>query len=236
MELSKEEKSKLLADFLHRTAFHYVMWFNQVASVIGNGGAYKCLGQVYGQFAEIQKKRYGRIFAENTTNISNLTEKDMDSLLENTALNWLAADGLWFQSLEFSYGLDVAKTCNDSTWAEFSPFEAWSIKNYLGMEENSGLSGLKTALQFRLYAWINKQSVRGETDNSFIFSMDECRVQVTRKRKGLEDYPCKSAGIIEFTKFAAAIDSRIGTECICCPPDNHPGDYFCAWRFFLKQG
>lgn len=59
------------------------------------------------------------------------------------------------------------------------------------------------------------------------------RVQAARKRKGLEDYPCKSGGLVEYTYFARAIDSRITTECITCPPDPHPDDYFCAWRFYM---
>jgi len=101
------------------------------------------------------------------------------------------------------------------------------------MPDNPGLEGLKVALQFRLYAFINKQSISNETESSFEFYMNECRVQVARKRKGLEDYPCKSGGMIEYTSFAEAIDSRIKTECISCPPDAHPETYYCGWKFYI---
>ncbi|MFW5855438.1 MAG: DUF6125 family protein, partial [Thermodesulfobacteriota bacterium] len=47
------------------------------------------------------------------------------------------------------------------------------------------------------------------------------------------DYPCKSAGLVEYSYFAAGIDPRIRTECIGCPPDPHPEDWFCAWRFTM---
>jgi hypothetical protein len=63
--------------------------------------------------------------------------------------------------------------------------------------------------------------------------MNDCRVQSARKRKGLDDYPCKSAGIIEYSTFAAAIDTRIKTECIGCPPDKHPDEWYCAWKFSI---
>ncbi|MDY6851062.1 MAG: DUF6125 family protein, partial [Thermodesulfobacteriota bacterium] len=33
--------------------------------------------------------------------------------------------------------------------------------------------------------------------------------------------------------FAQTMDPRIKTECVSCPPDPHPGDYVCAWRFSL---
>ncbi len=110
---------------------------------------------------------------------------------------------LWFQAVEFTKGMKDAKHCNDSCWAQFSPFEAWSIKRMLNLPENPGLEGLKKALQFRLYAFINEQSFAEETTDSFIFRMDQCRVQNARKRKGLDDYPCKSGGIVEYTTFAS---------------------------------
>ncbi len=65
--------------------------------------------------------------------------------------------------------------------------------------------------------------------------MMDCRVQSARKRKKLDDYPCKSAGLVEYTTFAETIDSRIHTECIACPPDKHPDDWYCSWRFTIKE-
>ena len=70
--------------------------------------------------------------------------------------------------------------------------------------------------------------------DSLVYQMNECRVQSTRKRKGLDDYPCKSAGLVEYTYFARSIDDRIRTECIGCPPDPHPEEWYCAWQFTLK--
>jgi hypothetical protein len=137
--------------------------------------------------------------------------------------------------VEFSEGMNDAKRCNDSCWAHFSPFEAWSIKKYLDLPQNPGLDGLKQALAFRLYARINTQSFVYEGPDSFIFQMNECRVQAARKRKDLDDYPCKSGGLVEYTTFAGAIDKRIETECIGCPPDDHPTDWYCAWRFTLRE-
>ena len=90
---------------------------------------------------------------------------------------------------------------------------------------------MKKALQYRLYATINKQEIIEETETSFIFRMVDCRVQSARKRKGLEDYPCKSGGLVEYRSFAEAIDKNIKTECVGCPPDEHPEGWFCSWKF-----
>ena len=64
------------------------------------------------------------------------------------------------------------------------------------------------------------------------FTMDRCRVQDARRRKGLPDFPCRPVGIVEFTTFARTIDPRIVTTCLHCPPDPSAGTA-CAWEFAL---
>jgi len=238
--LKKTDKAKLILDFFHRTMMHHAIWFAEVQHQMGREKAYKALDAAWQKSYAIQMKRLGKILGfENEDGVPapilDLPEEKLDELMEGSAVNWLANDGVWFQSVEFEYGMNDAKRCNDSAWAHFSPFEAWSIKRMLGLSEHPGLEGLKKALKFRLYAYVNKQSFAEETENSFVFRMNECRVQVARKRKGLDDYPCKSGGLVEYTNFAEAIDSHIKTECICCPPDKHPEEYYCAWRFTLEE-
>ena len=65
--------------------------------------------------------------------------------------------------------------------------------------------------------------------------MTNCRVQYARKSRGLPDFPCKSVGIQEYSLFAQTIDPRIKTNCIACPPDSHPENYWCAWEFILVE-
>jgi len=238
INISREENIQLIFDFIHRAEFHHVMWFQEVSKHLGTAKAYEILSDVYEKSFDNQKKRLSKTFNVDLnnnlpSNLIYLSDEKLIELLENIAINWLANDGIWFQEVEFTTSMNDAKHCNDECWAQFSPFEAWSIKKFLKMHEFPGLDGLKKALNYRLYCIINKQSVNTETENSFVFQMDDCRVQSARKRKNLADYPCKSAGIIEYTEFVKAIDPRIKTECICCPPDTHPESHFCAWRFYL---
>lgn len=239
-ELTREQKAVLIMDFFHRTMMHHAMWYAQVERQLGRDKAQEVLKEAYEKSSAIQLKRLAKTLGFEIKDdlpapLLDLPDEALEKLKEAAAANWLANDGVWFQAVEFSLGMEAAKACNDACWASFSPFEAWSIKRFLNLGEKPGLDGLKEALAYRLYAAINKQSIAEETDESFVFRMNECRVQAARKRKGLDDYPCKSAGIIEYTTFARAIDARIETECIACPPDAHPEEWYCAWRFKLSS-
>jgi hypothetical protein len=165
--------------------------------------------------------------------IDDLNRSDLDQLLKVYAKNWLAHDGCWFQGIEDKLGMAAAKEFNDAAWARFTGIEASRILEFLGRKPGEGLNALEEALGFRLYASVNRQEIAERTEHRMIFRMSECRVQAARKRRGLPDYPCKSAGIIEYSGFASAIDPRIKTRCIGCPPDAHPDDWWCAWEFAI---
>lgn len=238
-DLNHEENAKLVMAFFHRTMMHHAMWFAEVQHQLGREKAWDILETAYAKSCQIQMKRLAKTLGFEMKGdlpkpLLDLSPEALNILKENMAINWLANDGVWFQSVEFSRGMFDAKRCNDSCWSNFSPFEAWSVKRFLGLPENSGLEGLKKALQFRLYATINSQRIIDESSSSFVFQMNDCRVQTARKKKGLDDYPCKSGGMAEYPTFAESIDPRIKTECIGCPPDEHPKEWFCAWRFTIE--
>ncbi|MEZ4907769.1 MAG: DUF6125 family protein [Saprospiraceae bacterium] len=226
-----------IKDFLHRTIMHYAFWYNETERQFGREIAFEVLNSAWDRSSEIQFKRLKKLFSDgdDESNIFDLGKLNdsVEDVEKSLAVNWLANDGVWFQALEFTRGMNDAKRVNDSTWAQFSPFEARVIKRKFNMGDNPGLEGLKFALQHRLYAFVNKQEIVYETENSFVFRMNECRVQIARNRKGLDDYPCKSGGMVEYTTFAETIDKRIKTEVVSCPPDQHPDEYFCAWKFSI---
>ena len=239
-DLAHKDKARLVMDYLHRTIMHYAMWYGEVRHQLPSDQAYDVLAEASARSLGIQLKRLGKTLGFAVEDglpkpLLDLAPDTLEALLDNVAFNWLANDGVWFQAVEFASGMTDAKRCNDSCWAHFSPFEARDICRFLDLPRNPGLPGLKKALQFRLYARINTQSFIEESPTSLVFQMNKCRVQAARKRKNLDDYPCKSGGVVEYTYFARTVDSRIRTECIGCPPDEHPEDWFCSWRFTLDD-
>lgn len=237
-KLKRRELAELALDMIHRTMVHHVFWFKEAEHQIGFEKALEIMNEAYEKSRGIQLNRLGKLFGFALDGgipepLLEMPEDKLTGLVETLGLNWLAGDGVWFQSIEKEYGMLDAKRCNDSCWAWFSPFEAWSIRRLLNLPERPGIEGLKKALGYRMYAEINVQSIIDDGPDSIIFRMNNCRVQAARKSKGMEDYPCKSAGLVEYSRFAEAIDPRIKTVCVGCPPDEHPDEWFCEWRFFI---
>ncbi|MBW1974401.1 MAG: cytosolic protein [Deltaproteobacteria bacterium] len=240
IKLDKDMLIKWIMDGVRRTIVHYGCWFREVDYQLGTLRACEIENSAGDSSWNIIINRLAKVLGFEVEDgvpvvLKQKSEEELEKLLNAVCVNWLANDGVWFQTVEKAYGMDYAKRCNDTCWTRFSPFEAIRIKKLLKLPTYPGIEGLKKALFFRLYARINKQSIEEIDEKSFIFRMNECRVQLARKRKGLPDYPCKSVGIVEYTTFAETIDPRIKTECIGCPPDEHPDDWWCAWKFTIME-
>jgi hypothetical protein len=164
---------------------------------------------------------------------ASMTREELLGALEMFAKNWLAHDGCWFLAAEEKLGLDTAIELDAAAWRRFAAAEARRIMDVFGVPRGGGLEALERALALRMYALVNEQHAEWSEDRRRLrFVMDRCRVQDTRRRKGLADFPCRPVGTVEFTTFASTIDPRIVTTCLHCPPDAPPAAA-CAWEFTL---
>lgn len=167
---------------------------------------------------------------------ADMNRDELLRALEMFAKNWLAHDGCWFLAAEERFDLATAISLDEDAWRRFAAAEARRIMKGFDIPEDGGLDALERALELRMYAVINRQHVEWSGDRSTLrFVMDVCRVQETRRRKGLDDFPCRSVGEVEFETFARAVDPRIRTRCRHCPPDAPEGNY-CCWEFSLDDG
>ncbi len=170
-----------------------------------------------------------------TDHLLALDKQTLVGMLEDQAKNWLAHDGLWFQAVERRHGMASAIDLDREAWMDFTRIEARRIMERHGIEAGGGLDALARALQYRLYALLNRQSMTRIDDRTLRFEMNECRVQAARQRKGLSDFPCKPVGLVEYACFAHTVDPRIRTRVVACPPDAHPAAFHCAWVFTLEE-
>ncbi len=167
---------------------------------------------------------------------ADMTRDELLEALEMFAKNWLAHDGCWFLAVEDRFDLETAIELDAQAWGRFAAAEARRIVEWCGLSPDGGLEALERALSLRMYSLINRQHTEWSSDRRRLrFVMDVCRVQETRRRKGLDDFSCRPVGEVEFATFARTVDPRIHTHCLACPP-NAPEGAYCAWEFTLDDG
>ena len=168
--------------------------------------------------------------------LDSFSREELIELIEAYSKNWLAMDGVWFQSVERKYGMEEAVYHDREAWKSFTVIEARRIKQFLGLPARAGLEGLAKALALRFYGNINRDEIILNPDKkTLIYRTLECRVQSARQRKQMEFHPCKSVGIIEYGGFAEVIDNRITCECLSCYPEVTDDSCCCAWKFTLNE-
>ena len=79
--------------------------------------------------------------------LAELSKEQLLELIELYAKNWLAHDGVWFQSIERKFGMAEAMYHDEEAWKRFTVIEAKRIKEFLQLPENPGLEGLEQALE-----------------------------------------------------------------------------------------
>ena len=163
-----------------------------------------------------------------------LSREQLVELLTMDAKNWLAMDGVWFQSVESQRGMEEAIAHDTTAWRRFTAIEARRIRQFLDLPEYPGLDGLEKALPLRLSARANHYEILRQ-DGALIYRVVDCRVQSARKRKGMELHPCKSVGCVEYEGFAQTIDPRIRCRCLSCYPEITDESCACGWIFTLED-
>lgn len=165
--------------------------------------------------------------------LRQLSQEQLIDLLGIYAKNWLALDGVWFQSVEKELGMDAAMHHDGEAWRRFTVIEARRIKEFLKLPEQAGLEGLEQALQLRFYGCLNEYELIRKPE-TLVFRNTECRVQRARQRKGMPFHPCRPVGLLEYQGFAQVIDDRLGCRCLSCYPEVTDSTCNCSWEFFYR--
>lgn len=171
---------------------------------------------------------------QNFELLNALTKEELIELIEIYSKNWLAMDGVWFQSIERKYGMEEAMFHDGEAWKRFTVIEARRIKEFLHLPDRAGLEGLAKALSLRFYANLNHDEIRIE-GNTLTYRTLTCRVQQARERKQMEFHPCKPVGVIEYAGFAKVIDDRIVCKALSCYPQITDSSCCCSWQFTLHE-
>ena len=164
--------------------------------------------------------------------IDKMSHPELKKYVEFLLWHYRVIDGFWFLFVSEDFNQQAAERINERVWSKAGELAA---KDFLKrFDIGDGLSGFVKALKLFPWCFIIGFDIE-ERGDEVILSVPSCAPQVARKKKGLPEFSCKEMHYGEFKNFAEVIDSRIQVACEFAPPDAHPEELFCRWRFTIKE-
>ena len=159
-------------------------------------------------------------------------EKSLDYFFLQIRNLW-RVDGLYFLGIEEKFGTEAATEIDAGVWQVMAKIEAKSLRRMFQVSENTDISTIMNLLQKSSWALDQSFKTVETSDNKAVLTIDRCRTQEARLRKGLGEFPCKRVRFGYLKNFAKTLNPNVEVNCIVCPPDKHPPDLWCRWEFKL---
>lgn len=145
-------------------------------------------------------------------------------------------DGFWFVAVEKAFGYEAAIALNEEVWAIMGRLMTKEIKSRFSLEQKKGLEAWVEVLRLFPWAAISDYLVEYiKKSNEVFVSVANCPSQVGRLKHGLGEYDCKEMHRLQFEGMIRELGEDIRMECLFAPPDPHPPDLFCRWRFTVAD-
>lgn len=140
-------------------------------------------------------------------------------------------DAFCFLEVENEFGDSQAIEMNVEVWNRMGKLITREIKKRFSIKQE-GLEGFVEVLKYHPRAIISGYEIDIKDQEVFI-SVPHCPLQEARLKRGVGEYSCKNMHGREFESIAKEVDKNINIECLFAPPDPHPKEFFCKWRFTI---
>ncbi len=166
--------------------------------------------------------------------LNTFTREQLLDYVQSVLWQFRLTDAFWFIKTEGRFGIGAAEAVNEEVWTKIGELGARDILARFGPFE-PGVRGVWRAYAHFPWSLMVDYEVEEEADGSLLVQVRSCPPQEGRKRHGQGEYVCKHMHGEEFRAFARVIDPRVRVDCLFAPPDEHPADCFCRWRFHLAE-
>jgi hypothetical protein len=163
----------------------------------------------------------------------NMGTLELRSYIEFILWHYRVMDSFWYLAVTERFDEPTADRLNERVWGRIPAMAAKDLIKRFDIRDR-GLVGFVKALRFWPWALLTGFRIHQSADE-VIITVPSCVTQEARLARGLGEYNCKEMHRGEFVSFAREIDHHIQVECQFAPPDPHPSDLFCRWRFFLSE-
>jgi len=162
---------------------------------------------------------------------ANHSQISREKLVELCSRAAYTLDGLWFTVMEDKYGLDAALEVDIEVWRSLGAIEAKRVQKYFDIDEGSPIRTLIKVVEVDPLLAIYKPKTLELSDDRAVLCFTDCPPQKARIRNGRGQFPCKGIGLELCVAYAAAIDPRIQTSCLACPPGKRAREGWCEGLF-----